>query len=175
LLLELGFDPNYQEDNGAIHQAGVLAENREILRALLDGGASLKLRDPWYDSTGIGWADFFNYTELRDELLNEPSVCLLDALDYGRLDRVAEILASDPEALERPFAKCISREAKAKDWQTPLARMVARGKTEAVRVLLEHGANAGVGDPDGRSLLQMAREKKYGEIAELLERRSNAI
>jgi ankyrin repeat protein len=174
LLLELGFDPNYQEDNGAIHHAGDLEERRDILRALLDGGASLTLRDPWYDSTGIGWADFFNYTDLRDALLKEPGICFFDALDYGRLDRVPEILARDPEALERPFAKCLSRPPKPEDWQTPLVRMVDRGKTEAVLLLLEHDADVGARHPDGRSLLQLARDKGYEAVAGLLEQRGTS-
>ncbi len=59
LVLALGFDPNEQEDNAPIMNTGVLSEDEEILRVLLEGGALLHLRDPWYDSTGIGWADFF--------------------------------------------------------------------------------------------------------------------
>jgi ankyrin repeat protein len=173
LVLELGFDPNYQEDNGAIHMAGVLAESEEILQLLLAHGASLKLRDPWYDGTAIEWANFFNYTKLRDRLLSEPGICLFDALDHGRLDRVPDILARDPEALERPFAKCLSREPKPEDWQTPLVRMVVRGKTDAVRVLLHHGADASARHPDGRSLLQVARDQGFEEIAGLLEARSS--
>lgn len=168
LTLALGFDPNAMEDNGAIHQAGALARNEEILRVLLEGGASLKLRDPWYDSTGLGWADFFEYTELRDRLLNEPGICLLDALQYARFDRVPDILARDPEALERPFAKCVSREPRPEDWQTPLCRMVAHGKTEAVRVLLEHGADVTALHPDGRTLLQLAQDQGYNEIASMI-------
>jgi len=174
LVLDLGFDPNYQEDNPAITQTGVLAENEAILQTLLARGASLRLRDPWYDSTAIGWADFFDHPDLRDRLLSEPGICLFDALDHGRLDRVPEILASDPEALERPFAKCLSREAKPDDWQTPLARMVLRGKTEAVRVLLDHGADAAARQPDGRSLVQIASDKGLDEIARLLEARGSS-
>ncbi|MGA2135849.1 MAG: hypothetical protein ABSH50_26460 [Bryobacteraceae bacterium] len=142
LTLDLGFDPNWQEDNGPIHMAGQLDEHEDILQLLLSHGASLKLRDPWYDSTGIGWADFFEYTRLRDRLLNEPNICLFDALDHGRLDRIPDILARDPEALERPFAKGLSREPKPEDWTTPLERAMARGETEAVRILLEHGARS---------------------------------
>jgi len=174
LALELGFDPNYQEDNAAIHMAGDLAESEEILRLLLTHGVSLTLRDPWYDGTAIEWADFFNYSALRDRLLNEPGICLFDALDYGRLDRVPDILACDPEALERPFAKCLSREPKPEDWQTALVRMVVRGKKHAVMVLLDHGANANARHPDGRSLLQVARDQGFEEIAGLLEARTDA-
>jgi hypothetical protein len=96
---------------------------------------------------------------------------LFDALDYNRLDRVPEILKRDPAALDRPFAECLSRAPKPEDWQTPLVRMVVRGKTEAVRVLLKHGADTAVRHPDGRSLLRVAREQGFDEIGALLEAR----
>lgn len=165
LVLDLGFDPNYQEDNPAI----TATDNEEILGILLAHGASLSLRDPWYDSTAIGWADFFDRADLRDKLLNEPGVCLFDALDYDRLDRVPEILARDPASLERPFANCLSRPPKPEDWQTPLVRMVARGNTGAVRVLLAHGADPVARHPDDRSLAQAARDNGFADIAKLLE------
>jgi ankyrin repeat protein len=168
LVLDLGFDPNYQEDNPAITNTGVLAENDEILRLLLAYGASLTLRDPWYDSTAVGWADFFDQAELRDRLLDEPAICLFDALDYGRLDRVPEILARDPAALERPFAERVSRAPKPQDWQTPLVRMVVRGKTEAVRTLLDQGADPSVRHPDGHTLFESARDRGFDKIASLL-------
>ncbi len=171
LALDLGFDPNAVEDNAAIHHAGVLAESDEILRILLDHGASLTLRDPWYDSTGIGWAAFFNYTDLRDKLLSEPGICLFDALDYDWLDRIPDILARDPGALERSFAECLSRPPKPDDWQTPLVRMVVRGKNDAVRLLLDQGANTSARHPDGRSLFEIARYEGLSEIAVLLETR----
>jgi ankyrin repeat protein len=168
LSLDLGFDPNAIEDNAAIHHAGVLAERDDILRLLLDRGASLRLRDPWYDSTGIGWADFFNYAKLRDDLLNEPGICLFDALEYGRLDRIPDILKDDPEALNRPFGKCVTRAPKPDDWQTPLARAIVRGNKEAVEILLKHGADTTARYPDGRSLLQLADDSGAAEIRALM-------
>ena len=140
LALDLGFDPNWQEDDAALHSAAGSGDEA-MVRLLLHRRASLTLRDPWYDGTAIGWTDFMGHADLRDKLLAEPGICLFDALDYGRLDRVPDILARDPAALERPFAKCLSRTPKPEDWQAPLARMAARGKTEAVRVLFDHGAD----------------------------------
>ena len=169
LALDLGFDPNVIDDNAAIHAAGTFAEHEDILRLLLARGASLQLREPWYDGTAIGWADFFDYRALRDRLLNEPEICLFDALDFDRLDRIPDILARDPEALERPFAKRLTRVPKPEDWQTPLVRMVDRGKTEAVRALLAHGANSKANHPDGRTLIQLAKDKSYEEITAQLE------
>jgi ankyrin repeat protein len=169
LALELGFDPNAMDDNAAIHGAGGSGDEA-MARVLLQGGASLTLREPWYDGTGVGWADFFDQRALRDLLLSEGPICLFDALQYDRLDRLPDILTRDPEALNLPFARCISREPKPEDWQTPLVRAVNGGAIDAVRVLLEHGADITARHPDGRSLLQLAREKGFTEIAELLQR-----
>ncbi len=140
LVLELGFDPNYQEDNPPITETGPLSTNEELLPLLLAHGASLTLRDPWYDSTAVGWAHFFDCIALRDKLLNQPGICLFDALEYNRLDRIPDILERDPAALNRPFAECLSRPPKAEDWQTPLARMVQRGDDEAANMLRQYGA-----------------------------------
>ncbi len=143
LVLELGFDPNYQEDNPPITETGALAANPEILPLLLAHGASLTLRDPWYDSTAVGWADFFDESALRDKLLNLPGICLFDALDHNRLGRLPDILDRDPAALNRLFSACLSRPPKPVDEQTPLDRMLARGNTEAANVLLRYGAKLG--------------------------------
>lgn len=139
LALDLEFDPNYLDEVTASHSAAGKGR-KDMVELLLDRGASLCIREPFYDGTPLGWADFFDQVKMREWLLNEGPICLFDALDMDRLDRVPDILARDPEALSRPFAKCLTREPKLEDWQTPLARMRARGKTEAVRVLLEHGA-----------------------------------
>jgi ankyrin repeat protein len=170
LTLDLGFDPNFIDDNAPIHAAGTFAEHEDMLRLLLARGASLKLREPWYDGTGIGWADFFDYKDLRNRLLNEPEIDLFDALDFDRLDRIPDILARDPEALERPFAKTLTREPKPEDWHTPLARMVDRGKIEAVRALLQQGADPTTRHPSGQSLLEVAEAEGFQEIEALLKR-----
>jgi ankyrin repeat protein len=49
-------------------------------------------------------------------------------------------------------------------------RMVNQGQVEAVRVLLEQGADVTARDPDGRSLFEIARDRAFDEIAGLLER-----
>ena len=170
LVLDLGFDPNWQDDNAAIHS--VKPGDEELLRILMARGASAALRDPWYDGTAVEWANFADYQNLRDWLLDEAPLCLLDALEYDRLDRVADVLKRDPDSIERPFAQELTREPKPEDWHTPLTRMVDRGKAEAVRVLLHHGANASARHPDGRTLLEVARDKGFTEIAALLDAKS---
>jgi ankyrin repeat protein len=166
LVLDLGFDPNFVDENAALHSAAG-GGKEEIVRLLVERGASLTLRDPFYDGTAVEWAEFFDRRRVRDMLLNEGAICLFDALDFDRLDRVPDILARDPDAIDRPFAECLTREPKAGDWQTPLVRMVDRGNVQAARVLLEHGADVTARHPDGRSLRQLARDNWLEEIAGL--------
>jgi ankyrin repeat protein len=177
LALDLGFDPNFMDEVTPLHIAacgggasGWLRDSAaEIVELLLERGGSLEVREPFYDGTPIGWAAFFDHVKMRDFLLSKERISIFDALEFDRLDRIADIVARDPEALERLFARCLTREPKAEDWQTPLVRMVSQGKAEAVRVLLAHGADATARHPDGRSLMQVAREKDFREIAELLQ------
>ncbi|HTT61740.1 MAG TPA: ankyrin repeat domain-containing protein [Bryobacteraceae bacterium] len=171
LVLDLGFDPDWIDEVAALHHAAGSGQ-QEMARLLMQRGASLCSREPFYDGTPVGWAEFFDQRQMRDMLLDEGAICLFDALDFDRLDRVPDILARDPAARDRPFAECLSREPKAPDWQTPLARMVERGKLPAVRVLLERGAKITV-QPDGRTLLQTARDKGFDEIAALLPERAS--
>jgi ankyrin repeat protein len=173
LVADLGFDPNWIDDAAALH--GVAGSGKfEMVRLLVKRGASLTLREPWYDATAVGWADFFGQVDLRDMLLREGPICIFDALYYDKIDRVADVLARDPGALNRPFAECISRVHKPEDWQTPLAMMVERGKTECVRGLLDQGADVTCRHPDGRSLLRVACDKGFEEIRGLLERHGAA-
>jgi len=168
LALDLGFDPDYVDEVAALHSAA--GKGREdMVRLLLSRGASLTIRDPFYDSTPLGWADFFEHAEVRDMLLDEGPICIFDALQHDRLDRIPDILARDPAALNRPFAECLTREPRPEDWQTPLVRMVDAGKRPAVRALLEHGADVIARHPDGRLLLDLARERGYQDIVMLLE------
>ena len=168
LALDLGFDPDYVDEVAALHSAAG-GDKEEIVRLLLERGASLTVRDPFYDGTPAGWADFFERTRMRDMLLSEGRICLFDALDYDRLDRVPDVLVRDPAALNRPFAECLTRGPEPKDWQTPLVRMVERGKTDAVRVLLAHGADVAARHPDGRPLVELARDGGSEEIVALLK------
>jgi ankyrin repeat protein len=171
LVLDLGFDPNFMDEVAALHSAAG-RNQQEIVKLLLERGASLSVREPFYDATPLGWVDFFDQAPMREMLLSEGPICLFDALDLDRLHRVPDILARDPASLNRPFAECLSRDPKPEDYQTPLVRMVDRGKTAAVRILLEHGATATARHPDGRSLMQLANDKGYHEIVDLLQEHS---
>lgn len=169
LALDLGFDPDFLDEVAAMHNAAGGAV-MEILRLLVERGASPKVRDPFYDGTPAGWAEFYNQKEARDYLLREAPIGLLDALEYGVFERVPEILQRDPEAIRRTFAEELTREPRDDDHQTPLIRMLTLGKREAARELLKHGADATERHPDGRTALDLAKGLGDTELVELLER-----
>ncbi len=139
LAIGLGFDADCLDEVAPLHIAAGRGDVA-MVRFLLSRGASPRIREPFYDATPVGWADFFDQTATRDLLLDEGAVCLFDALDYDRADLIPSILARDPAALQRPFAECLTRPARPEDGETPLARMVARGRDDLSALLRQRGA-----------------------------------
>jgi hypothetical protein len=52
--------------------------------------------------TPAGWADYAGHEEACDLILAGP-VDMIEAIQYGLLDRVAKILGENPVFLNRPF------------------------------------------------------------------------
>jgi hypothetical protein len=124
LVPNLGFDANSIDEVAALHPAAG-RDRQDMVKLLLERGASLCVREPFYDATPLGWVDFLGQAPMREMLLSEGPVCLFDALDLDRPDRVPDILARDPASLNRPFAECLSRDPKPEDWQTPLVQLAS--------------------------------------------------
>lgn len=155
----------------ALH-AAAFNGNDEAVRVLLRHGANPADREDKYWGTPAGWADFAGHVVARDLILEGP-IDVFDAIQFDRIERIADILTRDPEALERKIGAHLTGEEKTKPWLdsrwTPLAFAVANGKTEAARLLLERGADATVRDSAGQTLGEIAREKQHVDIVELLE------
>jgi hypothetical protein len=87
---------------------------------------------------------------------------------------VPGILQRDPHALNRPFGHYVIAQPRPGQWWpeawcTPLAWAIMANTTEAVRVLLEHGADVRITSPDGRTLDEMAAKAGRESVAQILE------
>ena len=149
----------------ALH-AAAWRGNTEAARVLLKHGANPRIREEKYCGTPAGWARFAGHLDTRDVILAGP-IDLFDAVDHDAVHRIEEILAQDPEALNRRFTDYATCERE-RSWWTPLAAAVLQNKADAVRILLSRGADL-IQSPDGRTLLELASEPGREEVRVVLE------
>ena len=130
----------------ALHGAAFKGK-RDVVEVLLKHGANVRARDAKYCGTPAGWASYAKHRDVVDLIMRGP-IDIFDAIDFDRADRIPDILEQDPVALRRPFGDYADCEPGTPAWWpakdvTPLAWAIATEKTEAARVLREHGADAG--------------------------------
>jgi predicted NAD/FAD-binding protein len=101
-------------------------------------------------------------------ILREP-VDIMEAVENGLTQRVQTILQEDYGALNRSFQDYPLYPLYAEGWHTPLAFAVTRDIPNMVRFLLSRGADARIHSPQGRTLYEIAKEKGYEEVAEVLK------
>lgn len=149
-LIRYGADVNVRDSattsidstNGytALHAAAWQA-NAAAVAVLLAHGADPTIREDKWGSAAAGWADYAGHDAVRDLILDGP-IDLFQAIDYGRSDRIPDIVARDPASLTRPFrhyapsARAEPDEAVQPD-MTPLEWARARKNTDAARILEE--------------------------------------
>lgn len=158
----------------ALH-AAAFHGNADAARALLAHGANPADREDKYWGTPASWADHAGHADVRDLILR-GRIDVFDAVRFDRSERIPEILDRDPEALERKLGAYVTGEGRAKAWLdvawTPLAFAAAWGKLEALRLLLDRGADATTPDSAGRTPLEIARTREHAGVAALLEERA---
>ena len=141
--------------------------NLSAASALLKHGANVGAREEKYRATPAGWADYAGHSEVRDMILRE-SVDIMEAVEYGLVERVKSVLDEDPNALDRPFHDYPLYPRYAEAWHTPLIFAVTRGQVDVVRLLLDRGADVNVLSPEGKNLSDMARAADHENIANIL-------
>jgi len=153
--------------------AAAFAGNLGAVRELLRHGANVSAREDKWWGTPAGWANYARHTEARDLILEGP-IDIFDAMTFDRLERLGEILARDPGALERPFGRYVTGDAKGHDWVDvgwrPLMFAVANGKAAAARALRDRGASLDVRDRQDRSLGEVAALRGHSDLAASLAR-----
>jgi hypothetical protein len=150
-LVQLGasvdaFDVTGHDDAGRFTPLHAAASTGNVAAAdaLIRLGANSSIRDSKWSATAAGWARYFNHHAVRDVILAGP-IDLFEALDFDLFDRIPQIVARDPSALERPFRAYADLAPRADQWwpqpdMTPLAWAIRTKKDEGARILRAMGA-----------------------------------
>jgi ankyrin repeat protein len=139
--------------------AAVQRSNRDMVNALLTAGADLAVKSDW-------WAGGFSVLEnAPDDMVSflvarGAVIDVTAAAKFGMVDRLAEILAADPAAVQ----------VRSGDGKTPLhwAKDLA-----TARLLIEHGADVNARDIDHESTAAQYMVRDRQEIVQYLIERGS--
>jgi hypothetical protein len=136
------------EQATALHFAAINGQI-EAARWLLDHGADLEARDTEFHVTPLTWANEKGHTEMVAFLIERgAAINLWQAAALGRVDRLAELVAANPELLEEE-----------RDWGNVVHQACFWGRIEVLEWLIDHGANIRLRSSHGFTPLEVAERQ----------------
>lgn len=161
LLLDIGASPELADGHGArpLHRAAQ-SGSIETARRLIEAGADVDVRGTHYDGSALSFAVYTGQPAMAAYLapLSGDAAPLVGG---GFLERLEQVLAAEPER-----ANLMRRNGRTPLYALPDDEALA---AEAVRILLKHGADPRVQDPDGVTPAAAARQRGLDEAAELMD------
>ncbi|ENN89238.1 Putative ankyrin repeat protein [Rhizobium freirei PRF 81] len=166
-MLALGLDVNAMTSRTPLHEAA-LHGNIEIARLLIEHGADTTVRDPYFYSSPIGWAEYNGKSDMIEFLKAYPSD-IFAAAAFGLIDQLTSLLDRYPELTNMRFGEFRPHgQPSDRDWMTPLGFAIANRRMEVVRFLLARGAERSIREVSGRSYRDLAQETGNEAIISLL-------
>ena len=160
LLLDLGMPVDQAAPNGqrALHSAAG-AGALDAIRLLVEAGADIDKRGGDYKATPLGHGVFWKNQAVID-LIAPLSRAPHDLTWAGRVDRLREVLAEQPE-----LANAVNPRG-----DTPLFTLPddEEAAAQAVEVLLASGADRNARNHAGETAEQVARQRGLDDAADLL-------
>ena len=168
-MIALGFELSPRGTRTPLHAAAYKG-HLDVMHALIDAGADTAMRDPDYDTPPFVHA-LHNFQGEAAEVLLEQPMDIFAAAAMGRTDRVEQLLSRDTNLVHARFRSVRTgpQDTHARDWATPLLYAALNGRTDTARMLLDHGADASISAPDGKSIAAFAEEAGQEDICSLLK------
>ncbi|MBM7048006.1 MULTISPECIES: ankyrin repeat domain-containing protein [Rhizobium] len=157
-MLALGLDVNAMTSRTPLHEAA-LHGHIDMAKLLIEHGSDTTIRDPYFYSSAIGWAEYNGKPEMVEFLKAYP-LDVFAAAAFGQNEQLANLLDRHPEQANIRFGDFRPRGGPGSDhdWMTPLGFAIGNQRAETVRLLLERGADRSVRDASGRSYRDIAQE-----------------
>ncbi|WFU03639.1 ankyrin repeat domain-containing protein [Rhizobium sp. CB3171] len=168
-MLALGLDINAMTSRTPLHEAA-LHGHIDMAKLLIEHGADTTIRDAYYYSPPIDWAEYNGKEEMVEFLKTQP-LDIFAAAAFGQVERLAAYLNTHPDRMNIRFGdfRPHGQASAERDWLTPLGFAIRNAQVDAMRLLLEHGADRSVRDASGRSYRDLARETGNEAIVSLLK------
>ncbi|MEM8777097.1 MAG: ankyrin repeat domain-containing protein, partial [Pseudomonadota bacterium] len=167
-MVALGFELSPTGGQTPLHAAAWRGQT-EAIKLLLAAGADAKLRDPEHHSPPLGHA-FYAQQQAVIEILKEAEMDIFTAASVGNTSQIEARLADDPKWLNARFEDVLQPCSAPCDstWVTPIWRAAMSDQWNAVKHLLERGADTSQRDPNGRALMDLAKASGQIQLIELL-------
>src|SRR5580692_231501 len=160
-LLKAGADANsFQAEGQTVLMTAARAGNADAVKLLLDHGAEVNTKESWRGQTALMWAAAENHPAVVQLLVDHKA-------DLNLVSSVFDFsgMKVKPGDVPMHFPR---------GGFTALLFAARGGFTECARILLDHGADVKVADPDGTSSLLLAIiNGHYDTAALLLDRKAD--
>lgn len=163
-LLKAGADPNVIQGEGEpVMLTAARTGNLDVMKALVAAGGDVNARERFYGQTPLMWASIENHPDVITEL----------AKHGAEVNARANTLEGDPTwRYGKDSRNGINGEALqnfntnfSKGGLNALMYAARQGSTEAVKALMDSGANASITDPEGFSPLHIALVNAHYDAA----------
>lgn len=134
ILIKAGADPNAVTLEGqTVLMTAARTGNAAAVKRLVQAGADVNIQEKWYGQTALMWAIAQNHVEAASILIEAGA-------DVNARSGTAEA----PGKIQGISSKRVSG-------LTPLLYAAREGSLDAIRLLIDRGANVDLADPDGVS------------------------